>query len=682
MQLEEITSGRPWDFSHAPSQIIDVVEKQDCNIYFFGFPLSCYAASGHQSPVYAGILMPRNAGPPTNMMCVGNNQNTSSEQFVSFDEFGYSWQQSADPDHNGQVYSLTCSKDFGSMSEEDSYRLEYGNLFMPYPELLSTNRDGNLNVETVHFSCTRLDGELDTGTWYPKEVNFEEYIDGFVEHYYNDEDDLKEAGYKTDEEQRATLAQVKADLIPVSLSKSYPPHLLSIAQHNFLQYHILVSQILQAALARTRNQQQETNDLFFRSVDYDASILGAIGFITLFPINYPSDTVPLLPGAYMDKLWKQAGDGGTCRLVIDTHYPTEECTFPQILHQLDPNYSFNITDPSSSARLLHVLSIIDFVFATSGFGSFNSIYDTSQFVEFLRNIVSNYGVKRIIKFIGEGSSGLMNIWNLEAKYGIYIKGLIGEAEQSIAGVGRPPSSWQDHLLTFTFRSRRSQQRLREVESIRFEEGSKMLQAKFVGEQTYRPISVKDLQSSASEAGTSRLILQAVCDPGRSKPLPAGSHVNPKEEEEEEEKPNCFKEALLMSGVPSPSGRQRIRKSLPDEREVSMPEFYSILGEKIKTVVVRQVREYIHCTAMTGQSDMVGVFYDEQRKHCVYINGGKDTISDPADGYPKDLPRSDDSLHELGISEFSELYIVSRLKGRELSDKSRKKLEKKLKLPFF
>ena len=682
MQLEEITSGRPWDFSHAPSQIIDVVEKQDCNIFLYGFPLT---PNSHQAPVYAGILMPRNAGPPTNMMCVADNQDTSSEQLVSFNEFGYSWQQSADPDHNGQVYSLTCSKDFGSMSEEDSNRLEYGNLFMPYPELLSTNRDGKLNVETVHFSCTMLDGELDTGTWYPKEMNFKECIDGFVEAYYNYEDDLKKAGYKTDEEQRAKLAQVKADLIPVSLSKSYPPpHLLSIAQHNFLQYHILVSQILQAALARTRNQQQETNDLFFRSVDYDASILGAIGFITLFPINYPSDTVPLLPGAYMDKLWKQAGDGGTCRLVIDTHYPIEKSTFPQILHQLDPNYSFNITDPSSSARLLHVLSIIDFVFATSGFGSSNSNYDTTQFVDFLRNIVSNYGLNRIIKFIGQDSSGSTNIWNLEAKYGIYIKGLIREAEQSIAGVGRPPVSWQDHLQT-TFdspRSRRSQQ-LREVESIRFEEGSKMLQAKFVGEQTYRPISVKDLQSSASEAGTSRLILQAVCDPGRSQPIPAGSHVNPKEEEEEEEeKPNCFKESLLMSGVPSPSGHQRIRKSLPDEHEMSMPEFYSILDEKIKTVVVTKVKENIHGTAMTGQSDMIGVFYDEQRKHCVYINGEKGTISDPADGFPKDLPRSDDSLLKFGISEFSELYILSRKKGGELSDKSRKKFEEKLKLPFF
>ena len=510
---------------------------------------------------------------------------------------------------------------------------------------------------------------------------------------FDDEDELKKAGYKTDEEQRAKLAQVRAELIQVSLSK-----ILScifcisfrLLKHIFLQYHILVSQIVQAALARTRNQQQETIDSFFRSVDYDASILGAIGLIILFPINYPSDTVPLLPGAYMDKLWKQAGDGGTCRLVIDTHYPTEKSTFPQILRQLDPNYSFNITDPSSSARLLHVLSIIDFVFATSGFGtSSNSNYDTSQFVDFLCNIVSNYGMKRIIKFIGQDSSGLTNIWNLEAKYGIYIKGLIGEAEQSIAGVGRPPSSWPDHLLTFTFespRSRRSQQRLREVESIRLEEGSKMLQAKFVGEQTYRPISVKDLQSSASEAGSSRLILQAVCQPGRSQPLPAGSHVNPKEEaeeeEEEEEKPNCFKEALLMSGVPSPSGHQRIRKSLPDEREVSMTEFYSILDEKIKTVVVTKVKENIHSTAMTGQSDMVGVFYDEQRKHCVFINGQEGTISDPADGYPKDLPRSVDSLHELGISEFSELYILSRRKGGELSDKSRKKLAKKLKLPFF
>ena len=138
----------------------------------------------------------------------------------------------------------------------------------------------------------------------------------------------------------------------------------------------------------------------------------------------------------------------------------------------------------------------------------------------------------------------------------------------------------------------------------------------------------------------------------------------------------------MSGVPSPSGHQRIRKSLPDEHEMSMPEFYSILDEKIKTVVVTKVKENIHGTAMTGQSDMIGVFYDEQRKHCVYINGEKGTISDPADGFPKDLPRSDDSLLKFGISEFSELYILSRKKGGELSDKSRKKFEEKLKLPFF
>ena len=225
MQLEEITSGRPWDFSHAPSQIIDVVEKQDCNIFLYGFPLTPTV----QAPVYAGILMPPNAGPPTNMLCVGNNQDTiSSEKFVSFDECGYSWQQSGDPDHNGQVYSLTCSKDFGSMSEEDSNRLEYGNLFMPYPDLLSTNCHGKLNVECVHLSFRKLNGDLATETWHLKEKTFAECIDDLLFCYdFDDEDELKKAGYKTDEEQRAKLAQVRAELIQVSLSKFYPVSFVS-----------------------------------------------------------------------------------------------------------------------------------------------------------------------------------------------------------------------------------------------------------------------------------------------------------------------------------------------------------------------------------------------------------------------------------------------------------------------
>ena len=215
---------------------MDLVEKQDRNIYLYGFLTSCYSGEGHQAPVYAGILMPPNAGPPTNMLCVGNNQDTiSSEKFVSFDECGYSWQQSGDPDHNDQVYFLACSKDFGSMSEEDSYRYEYGNLFMLYPELLSTNRDGKLNVECVHLSFRKLNGDLDTETWHLKEKTFAECIDDLVFCFdFDDEDELKKAGYKTDEEQRAKLAQVRAELIQVSLSKSYPPHLLSIAQAHFL----------------------------------------------------------------------------------------------------------------------------------------------------------------------------------------------------------------------------------------------------------------------------------------------------------------------------------------------------------------------------------------------------------------------------------------------------------------
>ena len=85
--------------------------------------------------------------------------------------------------------------------------------------------------------------------------------------------------------------------------------------------------------------------------------------------------------------------------------------------------------------------------------------------------------------------------------------------------------------------------------------------------------------------------------------------------------------------------------------------------------------------MTANDVMVGVFYDNQRKHCVLIDGsdGIGRISDPVEGYGKGLVRSDRTLKKLRITKFHQLYVLKRV---ELSFKSRKGLAKRTTLPFL
>lgn len=72
--------------------------------------------------------------------------------------------------------------------------------------------------------------------------------------------------------------------------------------------------------------------------------------------------------------------------------------------------------------------------------------------------------------------------------------------------------------------------------------------------------------------------------------------------------------------------------------------------------------------------MIGVFFDENRQHSVFINGAKGTITDPLDCEDcKDLnPRcADETLKELGITKFTRVFIVEEV---NLSDKDKRYLK--------
>jgi len=394
----------------------------------------------------------------------------------------------------------------------------------------------------------------------------------------------------------------------------------------------------------------------------------------------------------LDEFWQQQPVERR-QIICDYHSLSAKGLRHQIAAETLNNFSL---EDDSPRHLLNACLIVDLLSSTNDLGSFgDSTHSKALFLSLLNKVLPTFGLKRVAQFLGHPNPDA-GVELRKQHYTAYFNDLINEVKQGIEMVGRSPTSAFDYLNNFTFgRPRQSPNRLYDVESIRVKQGSKILQVRSAGEQIYRSISVSDLHNCVSKRGTNHLLLQLLCNhPERELLIPAGSRsdsgaashfdTHSSVDEDEEEKCNCFKECLLLSSVPSPSGKQRIRKSFPNH-EVPMSGIYSLLDKSVKTVDMKAIEANIYETAMTAQSEMIGVFYDEgQRKHCVFIDGkdgNRGSISDPVEGYGKGLVRSDYSLHQLGISKFSELYTLRRKKN-EMGDKRRKQLQKVTNLPFF
>lgn len=68
--------------------------------------------------------------------------------------------------------------------------------------------------------------------------------------------------------------------------------------------------------------------------------------------------------------------------------------------------------------------------------------------------------------------------------------------------------------------------------------------------------------------------------------------------------------------------------------------------------------------MNAECMMIGVFSDGNSNHCVLIDGTdgtKGTISDPLPEFEKGMPRCDETLKVLKITEFTEVFIVENVK---------------------
>ncbi len=114
----------------------------------------------------------------------------------------------------------------------------------------------------------------------------------------------------------------------------------------------------------------------------------------------------------------------------------------------------------------------------------------------------------------------------------------------------------------------------------------------------------------------------------------------------------------------------------------MPQLIFEIDQSVKTIKVKETKANLHETAMTGVDEMLASFQDGGgNRHCVCINGSEGTITDPVEGFGERLPRTNESLDQLGISEFSQVITVRRDKC-EMSERKRRNLQKKTGLPFF
>lgn len=322
------------------------------------------------------------------------------------------------------------------------------------------------------------------------------------------------------------------------------------------------------------------------------------------------------------------------------------------------------------AELLEITNCLyDFCLSVGSNGSSSELpYDL---------LVSTLSAEYIMEFMGrsllDGDDFLYRLVNEFVKF---------------VNAGDTPSSASEFLLSL-FEVEGSSETSRalplsgEAHSVRLQ--SNELQVNFQNQGEFFPTDARTLQLFLSKEGTVNIILELLYNhEGYFVTIPAG-HRDDEYEQENDGGFGCFKNALLLAPdwVLSPKGKKRAEKCFGDHEHTNQG-IRRIFDNCIKSVSVKSVlTKNAHGYAMKKNESMIGVFHSGGGgKHCVFIDGhandGDGTISDPVEGYGNKEPRTGKTLRKMGISKITEVHILNR---KHLSKETRKKNEKKLKLPF-
>ena len=380
--------------------------------------------------------------------------------------------------------------------------------------------------------------------------------------------------------------------------------------------------------------------------------------ILITPVNYTASITSksISSGRCVDAFLQQQ-DGGLT--YVSDHFTPDRAG---IRRQLP---SFALKNFDTTKKWLHSLLIFDFADSIRCKISSDADLDT---------LVQSF-THRILDYIGNNLLPPENVTNLRR--------LIVNCKEMISEVGRCPDDADDFLLNFLLRF---QPRTRQgktlhcqaqPESLRLD-SSGVLEVKCFGNNYFKNIGLDALKGFLSKSGIISSVLQLLYKPiGAIVDISAGSRNDNTEDQESATVPaqlavqvrrDCFKASLLLAPTLSDFCKSLVREHLPDS-EMPFADINQLLLQKVKLVKIVRVETDIHQTAMTAKCMMIGVFYDGNCKHCVFINGTdgtKGTISDPLPEFEKRMVRCEDTLKVLRITEFTKVFIVETV---ELSKKT-------------
>ena len=538
----------------------------------------------------------------------------------------YCWNKIPDRKFGGRLYILVCEKNpvMAPEDKDEAYHIhEYADIFSITHSDVIRDKNGKLVVNDITYSV-----QLNNGEEHP--VRFNRDCDDTVEgHIIETVEDL----YDNDENK--------------------VPH---------------VRHALEMAIAKHRKERQEKINNFLGN--NDESLIKTIQVFKIYPLNFPAATTHTLSNRFYNSFTVKVVSNSQSLLAPELFSPN---TIPRCVVDFDIKQGVD----SPFGKICQVLLI--------------DLLSKTRYLSVIQNengsVYNCFGVGRIFQHITGKELGKINAF-MQGHFSKFIKEIVTTITNNVKLEGRIPEGVSDYMQYFLFQNRVPKDSDftfdRFATSVQFSsELNKwdQLEIQLEGNDTFMPIHAANLTNFISSDGFVTLILDLLAQPEYTNiAVPAGWRENLELEEKEKSVTlaNCFKNTLLKipDELLSPKGKLRVKKVFPDH-EISFDRANIYIQKYIKTISLKKEKENLNVVAMTSHNVMIAAFSNGSTSHSVLINGNKGTITDPIDSYGT-VERSNIGLRKMGIADFHSVYTLKR---RPLSEKSRRGLKKRLRLPF-
>jgi len=569
------------------------------------------------------------------------NEDQGTDEIYSFDAVGYKWGKMG---VESDVQCLVCDKE-NSLLPVNS-RQNGGCIFIIPPAYLKRNK-GKPQPLVSLVAYTFLDGyENEQCTSWDRSIqpSMDEHISNTL----------------TDHFPQLTLCENDTEEVKAKKTTG----LKEAAKH--------VKKQIDSAITTIRSAMMESSNRFFDEVGYSEDVLSGIKLLKIYPINHPFPTNLGISDTYFDNM--------TADSVIVNHSLLDNCT--GLLHRVSKSVIRRINFMTAGPELSPLVTKLCLTLIVD-------LLDNSRYLDAPEKI-SVFHIGRILQHMGRDPDDVDCSDECVQNTMRFLKHKLHSLLETI---GRKPHNVNDFICNFLFKTSgeliTADNSTGPAKSVRISRANNdKLELCFEGggEETYVSTDPTKLKEFITLQGIVDLITNLlVHPPGTAITVPAGSRDNDEAGSSDSQivEANCFKQSLLRAPdqMLSPPGKRRVQKTFPDH-EITRHLTINLCETKIKTIAIKQIHsEDLMDIALSAKAVMIAVFCSGSRKHCLMIDGTDGeygTMIDPDLEFNKTMTRSQRSMEKLDVTSLVELYELKRV---DLSDNSRRGLQKRLNLPF-